>query len=296
MRALATALLVSFLVACGGGGGGGATPAPPATAQMVGEIFSTPSEIGTAEIRSGFGYAGNLPTSSAIQAAGKQNILDLLFMTRGAVAGDRLQGRLAPNVEQQLAQYASDNRALLVPGIRVLVADEVYWNPPDQDDSTPVLQRQLDALAQAVALVRKYIPLASVGVTATPYSSFGRPNTVAFIRKAIALVDWVGTDAYWLGDPATVPALHAWSRDFPALAKAANPRVETWYIAQAFRLPSWDLATFRAFIGEELGYAQAYDGVLFFGWQFASELDAQSIGAKFDADTKRLYQRYLVSP
>lgn len=293
-------LIVALLVACGGGGGttpgAPATPPNPAhstTAQNVGEILSAAAQLGTAEIKSNFGYSGYLPVSRAIAAAGKENILDLLFMIHGTEAGDKFLGKLAPDVERQLQLYVTDNRALLVPGIRVLVVDEMFWNPPHLDDSPAVLQRQLDAMKTAVDLVRMHIPQASVGITITPYASFDRPNALEFARKAIALVDWVGTDPYWYGDASTITALHAWSKSFHAVAKAANPRVETWYIAQAFRLASYDLQTFRNYIAEELTYAEGYDGVMFFGWQFASELDETSIGAKFDADTKRLYQKYL---
>ncbi len=296
---LLAGLLALSLTACGGGAGNAGTqgapptPVPPVLTQKVADIFVTAEQIGTAEIKSDFGYSGLLPVSQAIAASGKGNILDMLFMTRGSAADDKLQGRLAADVQAQLQRYTTDNRALLVPGIRVVVVDEIFWNPPSQDDSPAVLQRQLDALTTAVELVRKAIPQASIGMTVTPHATFNRPNTVEFVRKAIALVDWVGTDPYWFGDTASIAPLHAWSKGFHALAKAANPRVETWYIAQAYRLPEFDLATFRSYITEELTYASGYDGVLFFGWQYASELDNTSRGALFDADTKRIYQRYL---
>ncbi|MBC5764595.1 hypothetical protein [Ramlibacter albus] len=265
-------------------------------AQKVGEIFSSGSELATSELRITFGYAGNLPTSRAIQAAGKQNILDMLFMGHGPAAGDKLAGRLAPDVEQQLAAYVSANQALLVPGVRVLVADEVFWNPADTRDTDAVLRPQLEALRTAVALVRRYLPNAMIGATLSPYATFGRPNTVAYMREVIPLLDWVGTDPYWFGDPGNVQALNDWTAGFVAMAKAANPRVETWYIAQAFRFPNWDLATYRAFTARQLELSLAFDGVLIFGWQFVSEIDPSTAGKFFDAETRRLYARFLLSP
>ena len=83
----------------------------------------------------------------------------------------------------------------------------------------------------------------------------------------------------------------AWGRRPPA--KAANASVETWFIAQAFKLTSSDTATFNSFIAEELVHAEQYDNILFFGWQYVSELDRSSVGANFSPETKQLYQKYL---
>ncbi|MEN9472981.1 MAG: hypothetical protein RLZZ495_1070, partial [Pseudomonadota bacterium] len=45
------------------------------------------------------------------------------------------------------------------------------------------------------------------------------------------------TNAAYSGDVATVPALHAWSSSFHALAKGVKPSVETWFVVQAFQFP-----------------------------------------------------------
>lgn len=201
--------------------------------------------------------------------------------------------QLAPDAEQRLLQYIQDNRDLLEPGVRVLLFDEVFWDPYSQSDSVDILQPQLDALRAAAALVRKHLPKVSIGITVTPYASFGKPNTLEFIKQVIALVDWVGTDPYWFGAPEDIAPLHAWSRSFHALAKQANPRVETWFIAQAFKFAAWDTATYNRFIAEQLSYAQHYDHIMFFGWQFVSELDPSTAGAYFTPETKRVYASYL---
>lgn len=288
-------MTVAALVACGGGGGAAVGPSfPPQVQKLVGEVFFTPAEIATAELRSNVGYSGFLPTSRALQSAGKQNILDLLFVLP---AGDEQSGRprdtVASGAEQKLIQYAADNKDLLVPGIRVLVVDEVYWNPVAPTDNIGVLQSQLNAVSAAVALVRKHIPQASVGITVTPYAVFGKPNTRDFVNKAIAIVDWVGTDPYWFGDAATIPDLHAWSKTFHATAKQANPKVETWFIAQAFKFPVWDLPTFNNFIAQQLAYAEEYDHMIFFGWQSVSEIDRSAAGVNFPLETKLLYKKYF---
>lgn len=180
-----------------------------------------------------------------------------------------------------------------MPGIRVLICDEVFWHTTVPSDTSAALQPQLDALKAAVALVRKHIPTASIGITGSPYATFGRPNTLEYVKKAVAEVDWVGTDPYWLGDPANVQVLNDWSSSFHAIAKQANPGVETWFIAQAFKLAPWDPATFNSFIATQLKYAEQYDNILFFGWQFVSEIDASATGVNFPPETKRLYQKYL---
>jgi hypothetical protein len=291
-RVLGWLVTAVALVACGGGAG--SPSAPPTVQKLVGEVFFAPSEIPTAELRSTIGYSGYPATSGAIQNAGKQNILDLLFLLP---AGDELHGRprttLSTDAEPRLIQYAATNKSLLVPGIRVLVADEIYWNPVAPGDGVEALQLQLNALGAAIALVRKHIPQASVGITVTPYAAIGKPNTLNYIKQAVGMVDWVGTDPYWFGETAGIADLHDWSRTFHALAKQANPRVETWFIAQAFKFPQWDLAAFNSFIAQQLTFAEQYDHILFFGWQFVSELDMAAAGVNFPADTKLLYKKYF---
>lgn len=287
-------MLATALVACGGGGGTSSTTTPPIVQKMVGEVFLAPSEMATAELRSDIAYSGYLSTSRAIQAAGKKNILDLLFILPPADAQyGRPRDTIAADAEQKLIQYALNNKDLLVPGIRVLVADEVYWNPAMPVDDVAMLQPQLDALGVAIALVRKHIPQASIGVTVTPYAAIGKPNTLEYIKKTIALVDWVGTDPYWFGEASTIADLHAWSSSFQGLARQANPKVETWFIAQAFKFPAWDLPMFKDFIQQQLVYAEAYDHILFFGWQFASEIDLAAAGVNFSPETKLLYKKYF---
>lgn len=287
MKYLVATVVSLFLIGCGGGGTSPELPA--ANTQVIGEIFSTPAQLSQSELRTSIGYSGNVATSRAIQASGRANILDMLFVTDGSST----TGRLSPDLSNQIDNYISANLDLLRPGVRVLVADEVFWNPPNNSDDPAVLQSELTALKSAVALLRTKLPNASIGITVTPYATFSRPNTLQYIRQAIALVDWVGTDPYWLGDTATIPALHAWTSAFPKLARAARPGVEVWYVAQAFRLESWDLSVFRGFIAEELAMTPAYDGVLFFGWQFASEIDTAITGNRFDAQTKELYRRFM---
>ena len=232
---LCALVFAACLASCGGGASSpGAAPAPKQ--RLVGEVFAAPAEIQTAEIESNAGHSGNLPMSRAIRNAGKQNLLDMLFMFRPSfVSGQGQPIKLfAPDASQKLMEYASTNADLLLPGMRVLILDEIFWNPPNQSDDPVLLQLQLDALKTAVAVVRNILPNAAIGITVTPYATFGRPNTLDYIKRAVALVDWVGTDPYWLGDPANIGGLHDWSRTFHSVAKAANASVETRFIAQAF--------------------------------------------------------------
>lgn len=294
-KIIVVVLSVLALAGCGGGGSSGiatATPAP-VKEKLVGEVYSSPAELGTSELKVNAGYTGNLATSRAIKAAGMDSILDLLFMAPVADSQGNLRSAVAPDTEQKLIQYANDNKDLLVAGARVLIADEVFADSGDTADNVVALERQLAALRTAVALVRKHLPQASVGITASPYAAQAKPNTLAYILKVVALADWVGTDPYWYGDPSNIQYLHEWSRTFHGLAKQANPQVETLFVAQAFRFRNWDLAIFNAFIAEELGYAEQYDGIVFFGWQFVSEIDIGTAGMYFPMATKQLYGKYL---
>jgi hypothetical protein len=295
-RRLVICVTVLWLVACGGGGGGdspnGPTPVP-IKEKLVGEIFSVPAELATSSFKINAGYTGNLATSRAIKAAGMTSILDLLLVSPVADGQGNPRSAIAPEAEQKLAQYVNDNADLLGNGTRVLITDEVFFGTGDDSDSVVALERQLSALKAGAALVRKYLPQASIGITVSPYAAQGKPNTLAYALKAVALVDWVGTDPYWLGDPSTVAYLHEWSRTFHGLAKQANPRVETLFIAQAFKFASWDQAVFNRFIAQELVHAEQYDGVLFFGWQFVSEIDISTAGKFFPDATKQLYKKYL---
>ena len=297
-RRVVICVSVLWLVACGGGGGGdsSSTPTPvpvPIKEKLVGEIFSVPAELATSPFKINAGYTGNLATSRAIKAAGMASILDLLLMSPVADGQGNPRSVLAPDAEQKLTQYVRDNADLLDNGVRVLITDEVFSGTGDDSDSVVALERQLLAIKAGAALVRKHIPQASIGITVSPYAAQGKPNTLAYALKAVALVDWVGTDPYWLGDPSNVAYLHEWSRTFHGLAKQANPRVETLFIAQAFKFPSWDLATFNSFIAQELVHAEQYDGILFFGWQFVSEIDISTAGKFFPDASKQLYKKYL---
>jgi hypothetical protein len=278
-------------------GGGGSSPGVPSKAQqrLVGEVFAVPGELQTAEIVSNAGYSGNQLMSRAIRDVGKQNLLDMLFMFRPTlVSGQEYPVKLLnPEATQRLQEYVNTNSDLLQPGVRVLILDEIYWYPPNQSDDPIILNLQLESLKAAVVAIRTALPNAAIGITVTPYSTLGRPNTLAFIKQAIALVDWVGTDPYWFGDPAVISSLHDWSSTFHGLAKAANPMVETWFIAQAFKLPSLDTLTFNSVMTKELAYSDQYDHILFFGWQFVSELDSKSAGVNFSAETKQIYRDYL---
>lgn len=47
------------------------------------------------------------------------------------------------------------------------------------------------------------------------------------------------------------------------------------------------------FIAQELRYAEQYDHIIFFGWQFVSELDPSTAGIYLPADTQQLYQAFF---
>jgi hypothetical protein len=275
-----TAILAAILTGCGGGDSD--APAGPVAVpqRLVGEVIAYVPQIASSELDTNAGYAGNLTASYALQAAGKAHMLDLGFV-RDADA------------EAKLVAYAKEHGTLLTPGVRVLVADELYWHPNDPAaDDVDVLQHRLEAFTTAAALVRKHIPQARVGVTITPYAMIGRTNSMEYAKRAIALSDWVGTDPYWFGGD-NVKELNDWSHSFSAVAKQANPAVETWFIAQAFKMPEWDTATFNAFTKEQLAAAEGYDHILFFGWQFVSEIDTSAAGMHFGAETKALFSKYL---
>lgn len=291
-RLLLQLAAVAVLAACGGGGDSnsdGPTPQP----RLVGEIFGAPAHVANAEIVSNAGYGGyssNLDTSRAIQKAGKVNLLDFLFLFP---THERGQIRLVENAAARLDSYIAQNSDLLVPGVRIYLIDEMYLGAALLEDNPAEYQAQLDALQRGIALVRQKLPTAKLGISFSPHATFGNPKIAPFIRAAIAQVDWVGTTSYWMGDKATIPALHEWSRTLPGIARAAQPRVETWYIAQAFRDPGWDRQAFRDYMQTELQISDSYDAIIFFGWQETSELSAQTAGRHFEPETRAVYSRFL---
>lgn len=293
LRSLALVVLVACaafsLSACGGGGSGPTTK----PVKLVGEVLGPPDQVLTSSLKASAGYSGSLDTARAIQRAGQAPMLDMLFMLPSASATAGQHYAIHPDAEQRLIAFVRANADLLKPGVRVLIHDEMYWNPNGSPDSAEALQPQLDALTQAVALMRLHAPQVSVGITITPSGSIGRPMTLAFIQRAVALVDWVGTDPYWFGDVAGIPNLNEWTRTFPLLARAANPEVETWLIAQAFKDPAWDVQAFNGLMRSQLLQAANYDHIIFFGWQFVSELPASYAGVNFTDDTRRIYAAYL---
>ncbi len=268
---------------CGGGGGTFTAVSTPAT-RLVGEIIANPDQLASSSLRVNATYSGNIATSRAAARAGYTNLLDLLFVSAETDAAKR---------STRLQEYIAANGDLLTAGVRVLVADEVYLRAETPEQ----LAQHWETIQAAIALVRQTIPQARVGVTVSPYATIDRPamaqQTMAYIQKTIALVDWVATDPYWFGDAAVIPALHAWSSSFYATAKRVKPSVETWFIAQAFQFPQWDTVLFNQFIAEELQYAEQYDHLIFFGWQFVSELDPNTAGIFFSADTRQLYRKFL---
>lgn len=291
-RLLLQLTLVALLAACGGGGGSsdGPTPAPQ---RLVGEIFGTPEQVATSDLvtNAGYGgYGGALETSRAIQKAGKTNMLDFLFLF---TISDKGAARLAGDAPALLEAYIARNSDLLQPGVYVYLLDEMYLKASLVADDPVEYQAQLDDLRRAATLVRQRLPQVKIGLSFSPHATFGHPKVMPFIARAIALVDWVGTTTYWLGDKATTAALHDWSRSLPGLARAAQPKVETWYIAQAFREPAWDRQAFREFMQTELQISDSYDAIIFFGWQETSELSRQTAGRYFEAETRAVYSRFL---
>ena len=281
------AVVVFTALTCSGCGGGGSTGTAavnaPAT-RWVGEIIANPNQLASSSLRVNATYSGDVATSRAAARAGYTNLLDLLFVTSETDAAQRVA---------RLQRYVAENGDLLTAGVRVLVSDEVYWKAETPEQ----LAQHWETIQAGIALVRQTLPQVRIGITVSPYATIDRPamaqETMAYIQKTIALVDWVATDPYWFGDTAKIPALHAWSSSFHALAKGVKPSVETWFVAQAFRFPQWDAVAFNQFIAEELKYAEQYDHLIFFGWQFVSELDPSTAGMFFLTDTRQLYSKFL---
>lgn len=278
------ALTALTCTGCGGGGSTGTTAISTPATRLVGEIIANPDQLASSSLRVNATYSGDVATARAAARVGSTNLLDLLFLSSETDAAKRLA---------RLQQYIAANGDLLTSGIRVVVADEVYLTAETPEQLT----QHWETIQTAIALVRQHLPQARVGITVSPYATINRPamaqQTMAYIHQTIALVDWVATDPYWFGDVATVPALHAWSSSFHALAKGVKPSVETWFVAQAFRFPQWDAVAFNQFIAEELKYAEQYDHLIFFGWQFVSELDPSTAGMFFLTDTRQLYSKFL---
>lgn len=293
LSSLAALLWVAAATLTACGGGSQQDPSVPGSIRLVGEVLSGPEQIATTDFKVTAGYSGQPDTARALQRLGHAPLVDMLFMLPNANDTTLATYTIRPDAEERLLAFLTTHRDLLQPGVRVLIKDEVYWNPSGSADTTEVLQPQLEALKRAVGLVRRHAPQLSVGITVTPYGSLGRPVTLDYIGRAIALVDWVGTDPYWFGDMSAVSDLNAWTRSFTDLARAAHPKVETWLIAQAFKDPAWNVTVFNDLIRTQLTHAKQYDHVIFFGWQFVSELPVSFAGKYFSAETKAVYGEFL---
>lgn len=299
IRAIVGAAMLGVLMACGGGGG---STAPSTPQRLVGEIFASPAELATSELRFTAGYTGDRAASRALAAAGKVNLIDALFLFHPD--GQAAQATPVADAAAQLDRFARDHADLLPAGTRVLILDELFWQPgvPSADALSPTaLAQRQDGLRRAIDLVRARLPQVRIGITVTPYLVIGAApadaaRAHAALATALAGVDWVATDPYWFGQPDLVDALVAWSRDFHAFAKTANPAVETWFVAQAFRDPAWDEGRFRTLMAQQLAHAERYDHVIFYGWQGAPGLDPAAQGRHFQGATRALYAPYMVTP
>lgn len=291
-KALLQFALAVLLASCGGGSDL-AAPSPVPQARLVGEVFGTPEQVQSAEILSNIGYSGNLgalETARAIEKSGRANMLDFLFLFPIDGEGSI---RLVSNAESSLDSYIAQHNDLLLPGVHLYLIDEMYLRAAQLRAGPAEYAAQLADLVRGIALVRRKLPLAKLGVSFSPYAQFSDPAVGPFIQQAISQVDWIGSTAYWLGDEASIPALHAWSRALPGIAKTAQPNVETWYIAQAFRDSSWDKQLFRDFIQTELKISDTYDAIMFFGWQETSELPEDTAGRFFEPETRAIYEKFL---
>lgn len=293
LRSLAFRIVTLCLLLASASCGGGAEDVELPREQLTGEVLGDAGQVATSSLKLTAAYSGSLDTARAVQRAGLAPMLDMLFMLPSASRQAGVVYAIHPDAEERLIAFVKANSDLLKPGVRALIHDEMYWNPQGSADSVEVLQPQLDALTKAVKLMRLHAPQVLLGITITPYGSIGRPVTLDFIKRAVGQVDWVGTDPYWFGDVKGIADLNEWTRSFPIIAKAANAKVETWLIAQAFKDPAWDVAAFNGLMRTQLSLAQQYDHIIFFGWQFVSELPMSFAGNHFSTETKLIYAPYL---
>lgn len=151
-------------------------------------------------------------------------MLDFLFLFPTFEGG---KIRLATDAAARLDSYIAQNADLLVPGVRLYLIDEMYLAATLAGGDGPVeYQAQLDDLMRGIALVRKKLPTAKMGISFSPHATFDKPGVMPFIRAAIAQVDWVGTTNPPNLSPTTPckPYADAASHAAQAWAEIAPPR------------------------------------------------------------------------
>jgi hypothetical protein len=178
--------------------------------------------------------------------------------------GDAQHGRprdtIAVDAEQRLIQYALGQQGPAGAG-------HTCAGLPTRCTGTrlcratvwPYCKPQLNALGAAIALVRKHIPQASVGITVTPYARHWQTrNTLEYTKKAIAPGGLGGNGPpIGLARRPPLPICMHGLQVFHGIAKTGpTPRLRPGLLHRPSNFRHGDLPMFNDFIRQQLVYAQ----------------------------------------
>ncbi len=177
---------------------------------------------------------------------------------------------LRPDAEQRLKNsVAKFPNVFNDPKLLIEVQDEPYWNlgKPLEID----LNKSINETKQALALVRKYVPTASIGIVfVSLYNQ--NPTIKKGMIEVMPLCDWVSVDPYAFNSTEYSDRLNE-TVDFTKLANEYSPNAKKYLIIQGFGpldINEWNNTNtiqYEDFLGKMFDYSVTYyDGAIMFGW------------------------------
>jgi hypothetical protein len=251
-----------------------------------------------------YDYTVSLETARTIVAHGHTPLLDvqlLLFNLDGTLRSDAEQ-----TLSDAIQQYPDVFHA---PGLMIEVFDEPFWNNGNPSSGAQ-LSAQVSAIRQAVGILRRLLPNATLGVTQA-----GIWPTTPALQQGFAQIapdmDALVTDVYAGSfDPGE------WNYDFQSAMqfalqqRKAYPNKPLILVIQGFtpngsatnplptsaqmtpdQLRAWEL-----YMTEMFGIAKSlYQSVMVWGWGYAMELSDAYVGHRFVPALKTFYQNQVGS-
>lgn len=271
----------------------------PLADRLIGELLPTYDHLKTADFPTSVSFPLNLDDATLIADSGRSVFLGLEIWQRDSYNNKVLK----PNASQILNNLLARYPLFKVPGVRIFVLDEMFWTGTGTGD----LDLQFSEVMKAVRLVRSTLPNAKLGINFTPATIFALQNNkvlndkaLDYIKKALALLDWMGFDPYTFDmssfGPYSLDNLVSIAENAADFSRQANPRIERWLVLQGFANPSWNLVEFSKFIQKQMDIAnEKYEGTIVFGWQLQGiDLPDSWAGMHFPPWLKTIYFNFAI--
>lgn len=265
-----------------------------ASAFNVAGHLTNATDLGHQGFSSRFDLTENLNTAASIVSQGRVPILGLgglLFEPSNGA----LQAQAAQDLDRAIAQYPT---VFSAPGLSIEVMDEPFLNADPAS-----LAFRIDQLNKGIALLRKALPAASLGVAVAPVWQVD-PNMIPSVEAIAPGLDWMATDPYAFSlDAAALDGALQRAHEFAAYLDTRHPGLKRWLILQGFAPPAaplpgaWtsaQLAIFQQFIAEMVEISKSrYHGTLVWGWSNGAELPDGYTGKNFPPALKAFYSSVL---